>query len=105
MNPRTKIKRTDWEKYILPVIENPDVASVIFYRIEHLPNDVLIHVRTFIAGFEITTTVVWSDVRDKYKDDSVSLNDTGEMPSTLPDTLFERFNHDFMNARGIPEAD
>ena len=104
-HPKATIKRSDWEKFILPVLQNPDISSVIFYRIDRLPSDAIIHIRTFLNGFEICTNVVWSEVRSKYEDASVTLNDTGEMPSALPESLFERFDHDFMNGRGIPETD
>ncbi len=102
--PTAAISPSDWEKFILPVVEEHTVPSIVFYHIQKTEKDVLIHVRTVLNGFEICTTVLWNEIRPRYQDSEVAINDTGEMPTTLPDSLFERFNHDFMNGRGIPEV-
>jgi len=98
-----EIAPKEWRTYILPVLEEQTIPSIIFYSVDRTKTDFLINVRTVLNGFHIHTQVSWNKVREEYTEAPVEINETGEMPDTLPESTFERFRHDFMNGRGIKE--
>jgi len=98
--PQTKIRFSDWKKFILPWLIKQSVPSLILYRIE----DSIIRIRTFMDGFLIMTTISMAEVIEIYREKETEVGLTTP-PEISESDILNKFNQDFMDSRGIPELD
>jgi hypothetical protein len=98
MSNEVIIKFEDYEKYILPVLKNQTISSVIFYYV----GQSRIRIKTFMNGFVITTFVEKQFIVDTYKNQEIEISIT-PLPEMSESDLLNKFNQDYMDARGIPE--
>lgn len=98
--PQTTISFKDWEKFILPVLKDRQVSSMILYKIECG----VVRIRTHMDGFVVVTRISIGDVREMYKDQNVEVG--MEAPPEISESdLLNKLNQDFMDSRGIPELE
>ena len=97
-----QISFENWEKFVLPVLQEKTVPSIILYK-DTRRYDGMIRLETQINGFYLYTTVAWEKIVKHYqgKEDEISLE--GPPPEISPEDMLNKFNQDYMDGRGIPE--
>jgi len=97
-----RITLETWAKFIVPAIEDNHNNTIIFYKT--LKDLELIRIRTYISGFEVMSFVSFQKLRELYEDKELEVG-IEQPPETSESDLMNKFNQDYLNARGIPELD
>ena len=106
--PKAEILFKDWEKYFLPVLQEHTIPSSIFYcwrdtlDFSSGTQGKVLNIRTHMNGFEVCTYVSEETIIEMYKDKETAVD--LEAPREITgNELMDKFNHDYMDGRGIPE--
>ena len=98
--PEALISFEDWKRYILPVLQEQSIPSIIFFK-DRRKEFGIVELRTFLNGFDIKSSVEWSGIIEYYAEKETQVSLEGPPPEISGEEVFNKFNQDFMDSRGI----